>query len=80
MHALQPQHHLPSASLPPMATPEEPHLPWRVASRAHDAASLSQTGRVAMQRVWDSRFRTIVIEVRGNDVFVNGDRVAPHAP
>lgn len=33
-----------------------------------------------MQRVWDSRFRTIVIEVRGNDVFVNGDRVAPHAP
>jgi len=30
--------------------------------------------------VWHSRFGTIVIEVRGKDVFVNGDRVTPHAP
>lgn len=30
--------------------------------------------------VWHSRFGPILIEVRGKDVFVNGDRVAPHAP
>lgn len=29
--------------------------------------------------VWDSRYGPIVIEVHGEDVFVNGRRVEPHA-
>lgn len=56
------------------------HLPWREAPRAHDAAAVSLMDWKAKQWVWNSRFGTIVIEVRGNDVFVNGDRVAPYAP
>lgn len=30
--------------------------------------------------VWESKFGPIVIEVVGNDVFVNGDRVERHVP
>lgn len=40
----------------------------------------AETSRATASWVWHSRFGTIVIEVRGKDVFVNGDRVAPHAP
>jgi len=29
---------------------------------------------------WESKFGPIVIEVVGNDVFVNGDRVQQHVP
>jgi hypothetical protein len=56
------------------------HRPWCEAPREHDAAALSLTDRHAKQWVWHSRFGTIVIEVQGDDVFVNGDRVAPHGP
>jgi len=28
--------------------------------------------------VWESRYGPILIEVVGDDVFVNGDRVVPH--
>ena len=28
--------------------------------------------------VWESRYGTILIEVAGEDVFVNGQRVEPH--
>jgi hypothetical protein len=30
--------------------------------------------------VWRSPYGAIVIEVSGNDVFVNGDLVEPHRP
>ena len=30
--------------------------------------------------VWESKFGQILIEVVGNDVFVNGDRVEQHVP
>ena len=30
--------------------------------------------------IWHSRFGAILIEVRGDDVFVNGQRVDRHAP
>lgn len=71
MHPHPPQHHL-----PPMPVPADQHLPWRLAPYAHHAAPV----RAARQWIWHSRFGTIVIEVRGQDVFVNGDRVTPHAP
>lgn len=58
----------------------EPYVPWRVAPHAHDAELVTRADRTAQQWIWHSRFGTIVIEVRGQDVFVNGDRVAPHAP
>lgn len=80
MHSPLPQPHLTSAALPPAIVSSEPHLPWRAMPRAHDAQSHGTASRPAMQWIWHSRFGTIVIEVRGNDVFVNGDRVAPHAP
>lgn len=80
MPAFQHQHHLPSASLPPMLVSTEPYLPWREAPHAHDAEAVTLADRAALQWIWHSRFGTIVIEVRGKDVFVNGDRVAPHAP
>ncbi len=35
---------------------------------------------LASRWVWHGRYGTIVIEVRGEDVFVNGERVEPHAP
>lgn len=30
--------------------------------------------------LWHGRFGTILIEVRGDEVFVDGERVEPHAP
>ena len=34
----------------------------------------------ALRYVWESRYGTILIEVSGTDVFVNGQRVEPHIP
>ena len=31
-----------------------------------------------LRYVWESKYGSIVIEVVGNDVFVNGQRVEPH--
>lgn len=75
MHPQPPQHHL-----PPMPVQADQHLPWRLAPRAYHAAAINPPGRAATQWIWHSRFGTIVVEVRGQDVFVNGDRVTPHAP
>lgn len=33
-----------------------------------------------LRYVWESRYGTILIEVDGEDVFVNGQRVEPHGP
>ena len=80
MHPLQHQPLRPSAILPPSAVSTGPSLPWRTAPRAQGIAAAGASDRAVEQWVWHSRFGAIVIEVRGKDVFVNGDRVAPHAP
>lgn len=36
--------------------------------------------RPATRWVWHGRFGTILIEVRGDEVFVDGERVEPHVP
>lgn len=65
---------------PPRVVLTDPPLPWRPATRSHDAPLLTPVERPPQRWVWHGRFGTIVIEVRGSDVFVNGDRVEPHAP
>lgn len=80
MHPLQPHPHRPPPILPPMADSTGPSLPWRAAQRGEGIAAVGASDLAAQQWVWQSRFGTIVIEVRGKDVFVNGDRVTPHAP
>ncbi len=80
MHPLQPHPHRPPAILPPLAVSTGPSLPWHTAPHGQGVAEVGAADRAAQQWVWHSRFGTIVIEVRGKDVFVNGDRVAPHAP
>jgi len=39
---------------------------------------LPLAGDAVLRWVWESKFGPIVIEVVGNDVFVNGQRVEPH--
>lgn len=80
MHPLQPHPHRHPAILPPIAVSAGPSLPWRTAPHDQGIAEVGASDRTAQQRAWHSRFGTIVIELRGKDVFVNGDRVAPHAP
>jgi hypothetical protein len=79
MHASPFPHPLPLPSLPAMLGAADAHLPWCEATHTHDAAAVSLLDSLTTQWIWNSRFGTIVIEVRGNDVFVNGDRVTPHA-
>lgn len=66
--------------LPPMPATTSPSLPWSSTTPLQGIAAFNASDRAAEQWIWHSRFGTIVIEVRGRDVFVNGDRVAPHAP
>jgi hypothetical protein len=80
MHTLQHQPLRPSTILPPTAVSTGPSLPWRTAPRVPGIAAAGASDPAVEQWVWHSRFGPILIEVRGNDVFVNGDRVAPHAP
>ena len=80
MHPLQPHLDRSPAILPPKAVSTGPSLPWRTAPRDQGIAEVGASDRAALQWVWNSRFGPIVIEVRGKDVFVNGDRVEPHAP
>jgi hypothetical protein len=63
-----------------MADSTGPSLPWHTAPHGLGVAEVGAADLAAQQWVWQSRFGTIVIEVRGKDVFVNGDRVTPHAP
>jgi hypothetical protein len=80
MHPVQPQPYRPPAILPTIDVSKDPSLPWRTAPPVQATAALGPSDRAAEHWIWQSRFGPIVIEVRGNDVFVNGDRVAPHAP
>ena len=81
MHALQPHPIVPRRSCHPMAVSTGPLAPVaHGTARVKAPQTVGAADRAAEQWVWHSRFGTIVIEVRGKDVFVNGDRVAPHAP
>jgi len=55
---------------------------WQVLLRhADDRRSAPSLVIECVQRhVWDSRYGSIVIEVVGDEVFVNGDRVELHVP
>lgn len=80
MHPLDPH----ACDLPAPPTPtaflKDLPLPERATPLVQGDASLGTADRTAQPGVWNSRFGPVVIEVRGQDVFVNGDRVAPHAP
>ncbi len=39
-----------------------------------------EEGGHCLQYVWESRFGAILIEVVGDEIFVNGSRVAPFRP
>lgn len=80
MHPFQPPPHRPPDTLPPMAASTGASRPWRTVPCAQGIEGFDAPDRLTQQWVWHSRFGTIVIEVRGKEVFVNGDRVAPHAP
>ena len=43
-------------------------------------AALPLASESVFRYVWESRYGTILIEVLGTDVFVNGQRVKPHIP
>ena len=44
----------------------------------HDQAALPLAAAGVQRWVWESRFGPILIEVRADTVFVNGQRVLPH--
>jgi hypothetical protein len=49
--------------------------------RADDQQSaLPRASKGVLRYVWESRYGSILIEVSGTDVFVNGQRVEPHIP
>jgi hypothetical protein len=43
-------------------------------------AALPLASNGVQRWLWESRFGAILIEVAGDDVFVNGQRVVPHRP
>ncbi len=54
-------------------------LPEVLLRNADDGqADLPLTSENVLRVVWESRYGAILIEVVGNDVFVNGQRVEPH--
>jgi len=53
-----------------------PEVLLRRAEDCQTALPLASEG--VLRYVWDSRFGSILIEVMGEDVFVNGQRVEPH--
>lgn len=80
MHTLDPHACDPPAPPTPMAFLKDPPLPGTAPPLVQGAASPGTADRAAQPWVWNSRFGPVAIEVRGQDVFVNGDRVAPHVP
>ena len=54
-------------------------LPEVLLRRAEDGqAALPLASEGVLRHVWESRYGSILIEVVGNDIFVNGQRVEPH--
>lgn len=60
----------------PLKGPFMPELRVRNDVECRLAPALVSEG--ALRHVWDSLYGTIVIEVNGEEVFVNGQRVEPH--
>lgn len=64
---------LPARNLPfpptvRLRAPEKPQVP------------IAPAGEGVLRWVWESRYGPILIEAMGDEVFVNGQRVEPHAP
>lgn len=60
-----------------MNAPLSPELLLRRTDDPQVPLPLASSG---VQRwVWESRYGAMLIEVIGNDVFINGQRVQPHA-
>lgn len=63
-----------------------PLLPDRLLPRCDPAtepaaqAALPLASPGVQRWVWEGRYGPMLIEVAGEDVFVNGQRVPPHAP
>jgi len=66
----------------PSATAEPPpFVPDVVLSPGEQAQPSLPLASEGVQRyLWHSRFGAMLIEVAGGEVFVNGQRVEPHAP
>jgi len=56
-------------------------LPEMLLRRADDhRTALPLVSEGVLRCVWESRYGSILIEVVGDEVFVNGQRVEPHVP
>lgn len=64
---------LPLPTRPPPAAPLAGPVP-------EPRLGLAVTAPVRERWVWNSRYGAIVIEVQGDEVFVNGEPVQRHAP
>lgn len=54
-----------------------PVLPEHLVRRGRDEPVAPSIGPEARRIVWEGRFATIVIEVIGDEIRVNGDHVVP---
>jgi hypothetical protein len=43
-------------------------------------AALPLASEGVLRYLWDSRYGAILVEVLGDEIFVNGQRVEPHVP
>ncbi len=69
------------SAVPLAAEPAPRYVAERIVGSAADtqpALPLASDG--VMRWVWQGRFGAMLIEVIGSEVFVNGERVEPHAP
>lgn len=59
-----------------MSAPLKPEVLLRATPDAQPALPLAADG--VSRWVWESRYGAMLIEVSGDDVYVNGQRVEPH--
>ncbi len=62
---------------PPMGVPLLPEVQLNAADQTQAALALASEG--VLRYVWHSRYGDMLIEVRGDEAFVNGQRVQRHA-
>jgi hypothetical protein len=76
--ALKPAHWSTAVPAERAATPPVPEV--LLPRRSGEAQGVLPLAADGVQRwVWESRYGVMLIEVIGPDVFVNGQRVEPHA-
>lgn len=69
------------AAVPIAAEPAPRYAVDVIVGSAADAQPSLPLASDGIQRwVWQGRFGAMLIEVSGGEVFVNGQRVEPHAP